>query len=192
MTATPIPNQEPSDYSLPSQAELRLLFPNHPKLYARSLALILLVLVAIKDQKATTPKDGPVLSMSQVFYAILAGTAPGVEAVIRGNLPGTGAFTFRADGTLLDLVVLTWDGKGLSDCLGDTSTILTYGGPRGLKQNWDHYLQAIHTIHAVIDGGGVFHCGISGDWWNLPPQGGGFLVSQMPPDGGCSVVEVLP
>jgi len=158
---------------LPSQADLSLMFSECPNLHDSSREFLFALMEAIEGLTPTASDEATGLSMSKVCYAILSGTASGVDVTITGDLPATGAFTLRVGGSfILDLVVVRWNGKGLSEALGDYGTVLRYRGPGDLRQGWADYSKALQIIRAVIDGGGVFHCGVSGDWWNLPPQNG--------------------
>jgi len=172
MTGTFIPKHLIDGDLRPSTAELRSKFPRCSRLQDFDLEFIFVMMEAIKNLMATTPMEGRGRNMAAMIRAILAGTAPGVEAIVNANLPGTGAFTFRAGGNLLDLLVVRSKEDGPMECLGDTSTILSLGGPFGLRQDWDNYLPALQTIRAIVDGGGVFLCDLSGNLQGLPADGG--------------------
>lgn len=158
---------------LPSQAELSLMFSECPNLHDSSREFLFALMEAIEGLTPAASDEATGLSMSKVCYAILSGTAPGVDVIVTGDLSGTGAFTLRVGGSfILDLVVVRWNGEGLSWCIGDQGTILRYRGPGDLRQGCGDYSKALQIIRAVIDGGGVFLCRVSGDWRNHPPQNG--------------------
>jgi hypothetical protein len=161
---------------LPSHAELQQKFRRCSVLHDHDREFVFRLLEAMKDLTATNPVKAPGLNLSQVFYAILAGSAPGVNAIVSGNLPGMGAFTLRSDGGfLLDLVVMRSNVGRAPSPLGDRGTVLRYRAPGQLRQGWDDYREALRIVQAVIDGDSVFLSGVTGNVQGLlsQRQGGG-------------------